>query len=63
MSITILTESNIEKINDTFTQVKNISFEEKKNALNSEDITNIFLDKICPVNVKWNCYIFSFGCD
>ena len=42
----IVTESNIEKINDTFTQVKSISFNEKKNALHSEEIVNTFLDKI-----------------
>ena len=39
-------ESNIEKINDTFSQVKSISFNEKKNALHSEQIVNTFLDKI-----------------
>jgi hypothetical protein len=39
-------ESNIEKINETFTQVKSISFNEKKNALYSEEIVNTFLDKI-----------------
>ena len=39
-------ESNIEKINDTFRQVKSISFNEKKNALHSEQIVNTFLDKI-----------------
>jgi hypothetical protein len=42
----IVIESNIEKINDTFTQVKSISFNEKKNALHSEEIVNTFLDKI-----------------
>lgn len=42
----IVTESNIERINDTFTQVKSISFKEKKNALYSEEIVNTFLDKI-----------------
>ena len=42
----IATESNIEKINDTFIQVKSISFNEKKNALHSEEIINTFLDRI-----------------
>ena len=42
----IVTESNIEKINNTFTQVKDISFYEKKNSLHSEEIVNTFLDKI-----------------
>ena len=42
----VVCESNIEKINETFSQLKSISFTEKKNAVHSEEMVNKFLDKI-----------------
>jgi len=41
----IVTESNIEKINDTFTQVKSISFNEKKMLFTQRKLSIYFLIK------------------
>lgn len=45
----LVPESNIEKISFTFNELRNISFQEKKQASMSEEEINSFLDKIIEV--------------
>ena len=44
--MTTVSASNIEKINQTFNEVRKVSFLEKKEASMSEESINAFLDKI-----------------